>query len=297
MKLADVTITTMASFAAALVLFDSTWHPNWESAVIGFGGIALGLVLVRTLGDASPRLRFFHTLGNFWLLPTIIFGHFNLGPIVDAAHPRLLDAELARLDLRLFGVHPSLWLGEAVGPVLTELVMICYYSYFLGPVVLGVVLYARGRRAAYAEYTLGLTLYFVLNYIFYVVVPAVGPRYFLAGMFEQPLNGLWLTSILDGLMRTPTFDRDCFPSGHTGVTLTVLAFAWRYQRWYFWTLLPIGTGLIAGTLIGRFHYGIDLICAVPLVVTVVMLSAIATRAAALGMPERAWRAVRNFARA
>ncbi len=296
MKVADLLITCLASFAAALVLFDGTWHPAWGSSAVGFGGIALGLVAVRGLAEASPKLRWLHTVGNFWLLPTIIFGHFNLGPILDSAHPRLLDAELAQLDLRLFGAHPALWLGERVGPVITEFVMICYYSYFLGPVVLGVLLYVRKKSLAYAEYTLGLTLYFVLNYIFYVVVPAVGPRYFLAGMFDAPLQGLWLTSTLDGLMRTPVFDRDCFPSGHTGVTLTVLTFAWRYQRNYFWALLPIGTGLIAGTLIGRFHYGIDLIAAVPFVVTVVTVAFMVRHAHALALPERAWRAFRNLAR-
>lgn len=299
MKLADVTVTAMASFAAALVLFDGTWHPHWVASFVAFAFVALGLTALRALGDMQdrfPRMRIFHTLGNFWLLPTVIIGHFSLGPIVDSAHPRLLDAELAQLDLRLFGVHPSLWLGDVVGPVITEFVMLCYYGYFLGPVILGALLLARRRTEAYGEYVLGLALYFCANYAFYVVVPAVGPRFFLAQMFDQPLNGLWLTSTLDGLMRTPIYNRDCFPSGHTGVTITVLVYAWRYHRRFFWIWLPVGVGLISATLIGRFHYGIDLLAALPLVVTVVAVSAVAARAAALGVPERALRAVRNLAR-
>src|SRR5881398_3249891 len=73
-------------------------------------------------------------------------------------------------------------------------------------------------------------------------------------------------------MRGPAFMRDCFPSGHTATTLLVLTFAYRHARRFFWAILPVGVLLIAATVICRFHYGIDLLAAVPLCVFAVAVA-------------------------
>lgn len=277
LRLVDVVVTAFGTLAAAYLTFFARWVPGWEKSAIAYAVMALGPPVLRGLASKYPKRRVFDVLASFWMLPCVIAGHFALEPLVDALHPRLLDPVLARADLRIFGAHPSVVLGELAGPVLTELLLICYYSYFVGPVVLALVLFFRGRREHYEEYQLALALFFFSNFAFYAAVPAIGPRYYLAGVFDAPLQGLLLTPYLDALMRTTVFARDCFPSGHTGVTLTMLVFAWRYQRRYFWIVLPVGTGLILGTLVGRFHYGIDLMAAVPLVVACASAAAFITR--------------------
>jgi hypothetical protein len=277
LPLVDVVLTSMGTLAGAYLLFFARWVPGWGYAGATFTLIALGPPVFRALARRYPRNKVFDIAASFWLLPSVIATHFALEPLVDALHPRLLDPVLARADLRLFGVHPSVYLGELAGPVLTEILMVCYYSYFVGPVALAVLLYFWSERAKYEEYALALCLFYVSNFILYAVVPAVGPRYYLATLFTSPLHGLWLTPYLDGIMRTTVFARDCFPSGHTGVTLTVLIFAWRYKRLFFWMVLPVGTGLVLGTLVGRFHYGIDLLCAVPLVIACVSAAAYLAR--------------------
>ncbi len=150
--------------------------------------------------------------------------------------------------------------------------MVCYYGHFVWAVALAVVLYFSGRREVFDEYLLALSLLFAFNYFSYALVPAIGPRYFLFHQFSEPLQGPWLTSFLDSVMRTPPFAKDCFPSGHTGVTLLVLVYAFRFERRLFRVMLLPGLGLITGTLVGRFHYATDLLCAVPLVLVVLGLS-------------------------
>ncbi|MGZ3457111.1 MAG: phosphatase PAP2 family protein, partial [Archangium sp.] len=147
-------------------------------------------------------------------------------------------------------------------------------------VVLGAVLYFTGRREAFDEYLLALSLFFAFNYLSYALVPAIGPRYFLFHSFSEPVKGLWLTPYLDSVMRTPPFAKDCFPSGHTGAALVVLVYAFRFERRVFRVMLLPGLGLIAATLVGRFHYATDLMCAVPLVTLVVSLALGWSRAAA-----------------
>ena len=277
LRLVDVLVTSAATLAAAYLVFFARWVPGWESSAVTYTVIALGPPVWRALTRRYPHRKVFEFIASFWLLPSVIAAHFAMEPLLDALHPRLLDPVLARADLRIFGVHPSIVLGERAGPVLTEILLICYYSYFVGPVALAVLLYFRGESAQYDEYALALCFFFISNFILYAAVPAIGPRYYMATMFPEPLRGLWLTPYLDAMMRTTVFARDCFPSGHTGVTLTMLAFAWRYRRPFFWVLLPIGSGLIFGTLVGRFHYGIDLLCAVPLVVACVSTAALIAR--------------------
>lgn len=295
----DIIVTSMATFGAAYLVLAGRWVPGWLPAFLTLSVIAIGPPLFRYLAQRHPKVRAFDLIASFWLLPSVIVAHFCMEPLIDAVHPRLLDGTLAAIDLRLFGAHPAKVLGDAVGPVITEVLLVCYYSYFVGPFILALLLFFRGMRAQYEQYAFALGLYFAANFVFYTLVPAVGPRYFLAEIFDAPLQGVWLTSYLDGLMRTTLFARDCFPSGHTGVTLVMLSFAWRFQRRFFWMILPVGVGLIIATLVGRFHYGIDLIFAVPVVVAAVSLSALVFKVAPEGrlFSARTLRELRRLSRA
>jgi len=51
--------------------------------------------------------------------------------------------------------------------------------------------------------------------------------------------------------------RDCFPSGHTELTLLVLYYSRKLHRKTFWRFLPFGIGIIVSTVYLRYHYAID----------------------------------------
>ena len=76
--------------------------------------------------------------------------------------------------------------------------------------------------------------------------------------------------LLDELESTKT---DAFPSGHTMVTLATLLCARRRARDVFNVLLPIGSLLIAATVLLTYHYLVDLLAAVPFLVASWWLSA------------------------
>jgi PAP2 superfamily len=268
LKGVDIIILVSCSLAALALVGPARWAPGATRSAVTFAVFALGPLVLRTLESYFPRHR------------VLSFGHGMLEPVVNAITPVLRDAQLVAMDQRLFGAQASVVLGELVPPWLTELLMLCYYGHFVWPVALGVVLYFTGRREAFDEYLIALGLYFSFNYFFYALVPAVGPRYFLFHQFPEPLQGLWLTPLLDSLMREPPFARDCFPSGHTGTTLLVLVYAWRFSPRFFRVMLVPGLGLIVATLVGRFHYATDLLCAVPLMGVVVGLAMALGRAAA-----------------
>ncbi len=290
LQLAEVVTSTMAMLAVVTLLFSGRWVSGFGPCVAVFAAIALLPPVLRTLAQTFPRSRALDIAASFWLIPAAAVGHMFLGPLVDAVHPRLMDAYLALADLQLFGAHPSVAAARYAAPWLTEILMVCYYSYFVLALLLGGALYWRGERRAFDEFVLALSLFYSVSYALYAAVPAIGPRFFLAGMFPSPLTGAFFTPYLDALMRTTPFNRDCFPSGHTGATLIVLSYAFRFDRRLFWILLPLGTGLIAATIVGRYHYAIDLICAVPIAAVVHGLAAALARARPHGVhiPNPAW---------
>lgn len=268
----DLVITAACSLAALALVGPARWAPGALPCAAGFTVFALGMLLLRTLQATWPRKRPLRWMADFWLLPVAYVGHELLNPLVDAFNPVLRDGQLAAIEHRLFGFQVSVLVSNAVPPWLMDVLMVCYYGHFVWAVALAVVLYRRQRTAEFDEFVLALGLFLALGFAAYIVVPAIGPRLFLLGAFSGPLAGAVLTPYLDSLMLTPGFIRDCFPSGHTGATLLVLFYAFRFSRRVFWTMLLPGLGLIAATLAGRFHYATDLVAVLPLVMVVVGLA-------------------------
>lgn len=290
---ADVVVTSGATLACAVVVLSGRWVPGWERSALTFGLLAAAVPLLRWLAGKLPRVRALDFAASMWMGLAAPVGHTQLGPVVDAVSSRLHDHELAAWDLRVFGGHPSVWAGRALPGWAMDVLLSCYYTYFIWPAVVALVLYRRRDRTAFDRYALAMSILFTLNFVLYALVPAVGPRFYLASLFDQPLRGAYVAPYLESLMRTPAFLRDCFPSGHTAATVLGLGFSWRYARRVFWLMLPVGMGLIGATVAGRFHYGVDCLCAIPLAAVCAAIAAAAVRAARAPEPERrpvpAWR--------
>jgi hypothetical protein len=267
LRWSDMVITGYATLGATYVVLNARWLPGWESTALVLGLLAVGPTVLRALARAYPRQRWWEVLASFWLLPAAVFGHGALGTIADSLHGYLFDSVLARADLRLFHQLPSQVLGAGSPAWLNNLLLPCYYAYFFLPVSLGVLLYLRREREIYDHYVFMLACLYAVNFSLYLMVPAIGPRFYLGSAFSSPLHGS-VANALSSLMMLPTFTQDCFPSGHTAIALTVMSFAYTYARRFFWVALPVAAGLVAATLVGRFHYGIDLLCAIPLTVLV-----------------------------
>ncbi len=187
-----------------------------------------------------------------------------LDPICDLVNPRLRDGALLAADRFLFGETPGVLLQHLLSPLLTEALLVGYLSYFgllLAPIAL---LWLRRDEASLDRYVRLLVVLFVTNLTFYLLVPAVGPRFFIPGAFASPVHGVLLGDWIHGLFLHTPFFRDCFPSGHTAGTLLALVFCLRRLRGWFFTALPLSLLCVSATVLCRYHYGVDLLCALPL---------------------------------
>jgi len=261
-RLADV-----LGFAAPLVLLAvgaavATPTRTWVvSLSVWTGCIALGVVSIG-LRARFPG-RFTEILAAFWPIPVVFAIYATLNPVIDRVSPALMDPFLMRADHALLGGYLAVWADGHIPPFLVDLLMVCYASYYLWPVLLAALLFRENRHEALARLTTLVLMAVWLNMLFYVLVPVIGPRFSLATHFTGPPQG-WLvgTALYEAFLRSPMI-RDCFPSGHTALSLLILWFAFRHHRRLFWVMLPVVVGLLSATFLLRFHYLLDLVFAVP----------------------------------
>jgi len=229
-----------------------------------------GLALV--LGEPIGGFR-------YWareLLPTpfIPYVFLNLGPLIPVVNPRIADELLMRWDAAILGreVQAALYSLPLPSPAV-DVLSLAYSSFFFLPLSLVIVLAWR-HDPALQRVTAVLALTFLVSYTGYFLVPAYGPRATVAKhRWESLPHGLVggkLRVALDELEATKT---DAFPSGHTMATLATLICARRRARDVYDVLLPIGSLLIAATVLLTYHYLVDLLAALPFLVAAWWLAA------------------------
>jgi membrane-associated phospholipid phosphatase len=148
-----------------------------------------------------------------------------------------------------------------------------YGTFFFLPVILGIDLKLSGKSGA-LDYSAFILVYgFTLSFIGYILVPAIGPRFtlhdFAANNLEMP--GILITDFLREIVNSAegipagtlnpsaVVQRDCFPSGHTQMTLLVMYLSVRFRSRVKWFFIINGTLLIFATVYLRYHYVADLI--------------------------------------
>lgn len=229
------------------------------------------ILLYCALFLAQSLLYLFRDKGRLmhWLyhlvFPTIsILAIFDsLEYIVHAVNPQDIDPLLIRLDYLILGGHPTVMLEGIMHPLLTDLLQIAYTSYYLLPFTLGIVLLTQKREQDFDQALFMIMLCFYLSYAGYLLFPAIGPRFTMDHLQTNDLRGLVLTAPIQELLnRLEGVKRDAFPSGHTGIALTVLFLAYKFEKKLFWIFLPFVSALIFSTVYLRYHYVVDVLAGI-----------------------------------
>jgi membrane-associated phospholipid phosphatase len=211
---------------------------------------ALGAALPATLGvfrDFAP-----------FLLALIFYE--RLHDLTPRLRPQVADATLIAIDRAIFGTDVPVWLDRFATPHITQVLVVCYLSYFFAAAVLACLIYWAGDRALFRDFLVSLTVATMIGYVGYLFVPAVGPYLYQKELFagRLPGGGLPLTEkMIASVDALKGVARDCFPSLHTTHTTVVLVFARRFRRGLFWLYLPMALGLYLSTMYLRMHYAVD----------------------------------------
>jgi membrane-associated phospholipid phosphatase len=240
--------------------------------------IAINLILIVSIFFLAQRTDKTPTQLNiaihrWYYYPFILFVFKEIYLMIHPIHSVDYDAILIAIDRWMFGVDPTVWLSQFANPVLTEILQIAYFSYYLLFIILGIELY---KRYGFQEFDRGafLIVYgFYLSYVGYFLLPAVGPRFTLHDFYaiNTELPGLWLTPYIREIINAGEsisfsmpnaiqyVQRDVFPSGHTQLTLIIVYLSHHYRIRSRWVITVIALLLIISTVYLRYHYVIDLI--------------------------------------
>lgn len=250
-------------YLALIVLLAVSLSGSSSLSLVLTAGHAIGIGVILLAARSGDRvmnesiLRFSRAWYPLALVP-LTFKEMEF--LVPRINPGDLDWQLASIDHRLFGVHPTIWLERLTHPVATEALQFAYISYYFLPLALGVPLWRNGRFREFHFLLFALVLGFYLSYLGYLAVPAIGPRFILNDQQNIPLTGVFIfKAVRSTLDWAEGITRDCFPSGHTAVAILVAYYARRLDHRIFWFILPIVTALVLSTVYLRYHYVIDVI--------------------------------------
>ena len=196
----------------------------------------------------------------------------SLGWLVHYVNPEDIDPILIRLDYMIFNNHPTVILERITSPLLTDMLQIAYCTYYFIPISFGIFLLRNKQREEFNR-TLFLILFcYYLSYLGYLLMPALGPRFTINHLQTTELQGFIIAEPIQRLLnQLEGIKRDAFPSGHTGIAVLVLYLAYRFERRFFWILLPVVSALIFSTVYCRYHYVVDIIAGFGLTLLSVLL--------------------------
>ena len=165
------------------------------------------------------------------------------------------DAMVAGWEQSLFPSNPSVtWAPGTQSLPLSELLHAAYLAYYAMVFVPPLLLYARGRRDAFARTLLALTIVYAACFLTYLVFPVDGPRFLLgpAAAPDGPIRRMTVALLAHGSSRGTAF-----PSSHVAASVVASLCALQFQRRTGILLAVITMLLAAGTVYGGFHYAID----------------------------------------
>ncbi len=234
---------------------------------------AAGLFLVLLLSGMKPRLKILQAI-QLWYPALFLPLFFTvMHYLVPAIHPGNIDPALVRVDEWLTGTTSMNWVNVLNHPVLVDLMQISYSTFYFLPLLVLLPLSAQPDRKNFDRVAFGFLGAFYLSYLAYLIFPAIGPRFYLAHLYTQPLKGSALfVCINEALNSLENVQWDAFPSGHTTIALLVSYFSFRYVRKIFYFTLPVIILLILSTIFLRYHYIIDVIAGAGLFLLVVLLT-------------------------
>jgi membrane-associated phospholipid phosphatase len=271
LELGDLVTIIFINFISIISLIYLKNIEYWWAVIII--NILITLFIVFIVFYAAERDGMIRLVRDWYWYPFILVIFKEIYFIIQSLHLRDFDHVLIQIDRWIFGFDPTHWCYQFSNTFLTEFLQICYSSFYF--ILFGVPLWYYFKRQ-YDEfyYSYFLILFgFYVSYIGYLLVPAIGPRFTLhdIALTDSELPGLFLTETLrkiinqgesiprDFVNAIALVQRDCFPSGHTEMTLISIYLSFKFRQKIKWIVLIVGSGLIIGTVYLRYHYVIDVL--------------------------------------
>lgn len=252
-----ITIAYLALTGILVCIF----HKNlrwWGIYVVCRVAVIYGILWLALIPEDSLSLPL-QVLRDWYPISTILIFYLEIPPLAKMARQRYLDDKVMEFEGRLFNGQPSMYLSERFSSKwFSELLHLCYFSYY--PIVFGLAvrLYFQGRYEAFYEVVFGEILTFNLCLIWYIVMPVLGPYYVFENIRGPIADGLFFR-LVHMILASAASKGTAFPSSHCAIGVIVVLYAARYDPVAFAIMCPLGVGLVVSTVYARMHYLVDAI--------------------------------------
>lgn len=261
-----VTIFYLAITGVLICIFHKNlarWYIYLFSRVV----VISGIFSLAFIPDSFLPLTL-QILREWYPITTILLFYWEVAPLTQMIFQGYLDDKIMEWEDWLFRGQPSTYLSARFpSRVLSELLHLCYFSYYVIAVALAAMLYFQGRHEAFHQVVFAEVLTFNICLIWYIFMPVAGPRY----KYEKikgPLAEGFIHKFAHVVLSRASSKGTAFPSSHCALAVIVVLCAAYHDLIAFAVLCPLGTGLVVGTVYGRFHYAIDAVVGTALAVVV-----------------------------
>ena len=252
------------------VLLAGWWRSIPDAAWLAaahLGAVALLLIEIKLPNPTSWYFRCWYPL------PYVGACYKEMALLIPAIRRGDADRWLAGIDLGFWGVHPTVWLERIYSPALTEYLQFVYTLFVPAVLLVPFLIWRKRRYGEFQYFGFLIALGFLASYAGYLMVPARGPRFLLKPLEHLPLRGLWLfTNMQHTLDKLESAHYDCFPSGHTELTILACWMSRLVSNRLFWVYFCYTLSIIFATVYLRYHYTVDLLAGAALAVTLILAS-------------------------
>jgi membrane-associated phospholipid phosphatase len=269
----DKLILAYLAFTTALTL--GWWRSLPQApAMTALHALAVALLILE-VKRPNPTSWFFR---NWYPLLYVAACYKEMALLIPAVRGWRADRALAALDYRIWNANPTVWLERIQTPALTEFLQVVYTLFVPAVLLVPLLIWLRRRYENFQYYAFLIAFGFLASYAGYLLVPARGPRFLLAALQHAPLRGLWLFGGMQtGLDRLESAHYDCFPSGHTELTILACWGSRLVSKRLFRAYLFYTPPLIFATVYLRYHYTVDVLAGAALALVLILAAPLAYR--------------------
>jgi membrane-associated phospholipid phosphatase len=173
------------------------------------------------------------------------------------AHPEPWEIRWLAVDHWAFGADATSPLRLASNEPSLALLQLVYASFYAIPIGACLVVLRQRGSVAFDRAVTTITGGFLLSYLGYLWFPTLGPKDVVP--LSVPPGGEWLASLHVLLHEAEANHWDCFPSGHTMMSLCAALVAKREGCVRIGWLHLLAWTVVASTLVLRYHWPIDVL--------------------------------------
>ena len=193
---------------------------------------------------------------------TFVYFYEQTGQFMLLIHDHYFDHHIIALEEAIFGENPTVLLQSISYPILNEIMMMGYVSYFFMIPVIGIYFYVKKKLLELERLVTATCIGFFFSYLCFIFYPVKGPRFTIAHEYCMSLKGWIFTPLAISVIEHAGLKGGCMPSSHVAIAVVTTLLARKYAPRLFPYYVYFASTLTIGTFWGRFHYVSDAVAGI-----------------------------------